>query len=86
MIDMASSFKINERMFNRGTVNNVITNVNQEAYMLSLVFVHSANGRRSKPVEMSKCYALCSAEVKTGFLLQLLVHCLTVYDVLLNEY
>ena len=86
VIDMASSFKISERMFNRGTVNNAITDVKQEAYMLSLVFVHPADGRGSKPVDMCKCYALGSAEVKTGFLLQLLVHCPTVHDVLLDEY
>lgn len=51
------------------------------------MFVHPCceeSGR--KPVDLSSAYALGMEEEKTGLLLELLVHCLAVHELLLDAY
>lgn len=81
LIDLADSFTVNQRMFGRDAAG-----AETASYDLSLVFAHPKSSCGCMPVDMKRFYKLNEEEDVVGLLLELIVHCPPVHDVLMTAF
>ena len=81
-VEVANCFTVNENFASRDVSSN---GLNENMASLSLIFVHSSNAGGCKPIDLTD-FVKQQKHVLTDLLLNVLIHCPTMYTALVKSY